>query len=473
MGESHFDHQLFLDEQKFLKEEQSRNPELFIVPKRPPQEFLERIGITGIPQDLPKGYLRFSPLDFIVEEIRPDGKLAAIEGEKNPPLLEGKGTIYADLIKVGLFTLDACERIADALSIEIKNIGYAGIKDAIALTSQTISIRGASLQEIQALSVSQIILEHLVEGKGSIRIGDLQGNRFTLTIRTERELDSHSFENILSRIEHKGIPNFYGPQRFGSYRPLAHIFGMYLCAGNYEQATHSFFTEVNPYETPYIVRIRNQALEAWGNWPKISKLMEKLPYTFRFERAMLKTLEQERGKDVFIRAIASIPLQTKLWALGYASFLTNLTLSESQTKKSPLPEHIPLVLSRDKASHKFYEKLLRRHGTENFLHALHPFPFIYISEAPTIPSRLYPKINGYELLPEGAVLSFDLIKAAYATTVLMYLFETVTELPVPEWVSKKFIDSKEVLRAGSVSVIAKKLKLFIDSLMENKIQIKE
>ena len=104
---------------------------------------LRSIGIEGVYGDRPVGYLKLYPQDFVVEEISKEGTVRTIDLGDDSALMDGEGsTYYADLVKMGISTLEAKEQLAHALHIDEKNIGYAGIKDKLALTSQVISIRG-------------------------------------------------------------------------------------------------------------------------------------------------------------------------------------------------------------------------------------------------------------------------------------------------------------------------------------------
>src|SRR5689334_25352268 len=78
--------------------------------------------------------------DFFVQEV---------------PLYEPSGSgehVYAEIQKVGLTTFEAVKRIADALRVPTGDIGYAGLKDARAVTRQVISVRGTTEQAVMALA---------------------------------------------------------------------------------------------------------------------------------------------------------------------------------------------------------------------------------------------------------------------------------------------------------------------------------
>src|SRR6187551_3311673 len=73
--------------------------------------------------------------DFFVQEI---------------PLYEPSGEgehVYCEIQKVGLTTCEAISRIAKALRVPSREIGYAGMKDARAVTRQVLSIAASTTPE--------------------------------------------------------------------------------------------------------------------------------------------------------------------------------------------------------------------------------------------------------------------------------------------------------------------------------------
>lgn len=470
---SHADQQLWEREQAFLAEERTRAPELFVTTKKPADELYQRIGIGSYPSNLAKGYIKYSPLDFIVEEIRQDGTVSTVDGvdpAPKPPMA-GTGTVYADLVKVGISTLDAASRMSDALKIEPKHIGHAGIKDAVALTSQTLSFRQTSLEAVQALALPNIVLKHVVEGKGAIGIGNLKGNRFTLFIRTEQLVDETAFAALVADIKANGALNYYGPQRFGSPRFLSHLFGMHLMRGEPELCVRAYFSKTSPFEIPYHTQLRERLAAKFGDWAAVRDEIKNLPYTYRYEHLMLDALEGTSGEQGYAMAIGAVPQQADLWVRAYASFLTNLILSEAGKTGKPLPETIPLLLSLDESAQTFYAAWTKQHGTENFAENLRKFRFtnfINIGKAPSIQARIRPTVHGFNIVPEGVAISFDLPKGAYATTILMYLFDTVTGMPIPAWLQSTDVDTKKLLGTGDLTAIKETLGPSIRQMMEKK-----
>lgn len=154
--------------------------------------------------------LRSSPDDFQVHELdafEPDGA-----GEH----------LLLTVRKRGMNTAFAAQRIADWAGIDLRGIGYAGMKDRHADTVQRFSVHlprkvspdvGALEQDDSASGSSLHVLAHAWHGRKLPR-GALAGNRFTLVLRDVRG-DRDAIEARLAAIASGGVPNYFGEQRFG------------------------------------------------------------------------------------------------------------------------------------------------------------------------------------------------------------------------------------------------------------------
>lgn len=163
--------------------------------------------------DLPGigGQIKVDPIDFEVEEI---------------PLYlpEGDGPhVYVWIEKRGITTQEAIERLARRFAATRRDVGSAGIKDKHALTRQWISM---PLFQLNTQDPSQMLgpvddaLEVLQARlhRNKLRTGHLAGNRFRVNIRALACDGPTALERaraILERLTTRGMPNYYGDQRFG------------------------------------------------------------------------------------------------------------------------------------------------------------------------------------------------------------------------------------------------------------------
>ena len=140
--------------------------------------------------------------DFIVDEIGIDFK-----GNGNYTILHIK--------KVEMTTWDMIAAFASFLNINAEKIGYAGLKDKHATTTQYISIESKFEKELKKFRHPQIKILKSTRHTHSIRMGDLVGNRFTIKLFEVSQIQAGQIEKLGRKSEKFGLPNYFGYQRFG------------------------------------------------------------------------------------------------------------------------------------------------------------------------------------------------------------------------------------------------------------------
>lgn len=449
-------HELWEKEKVGLREIRETQPERLVVPPGAPHMF-SMIGIPVPAKQLPEGYLKHSPLDFIVEEIDEKGKVVRTDDSEAPasqPFTPGPDglVVGADLIKVGIGTNDACQHIANMLNIPVERVAYAGMKDELAVTAQRITVQGVEPERVEGLSDPNLLVRFARAKTKPKRIGNLEGNRFTIFIRTKEPLNRKDIAPQIDRLKKEGFVNYYGVQRFGAPRLLSHLCGAHVMRGDPESAVRTFLTDPSPFEYPLWADIRANMRAHWGDWNAMLSDTQQLPYSLRYERGMLEALARG-GEDRFAQAVASLGSVAKLWCMSYASLLANLYLTDTTAARKPLPREIPLLLGQDRSADAFYAPWLKQHGTERWRENVARYSFLSLGKNPTLQTRVRPTIHAWEIVPEGLVISFDLIKGAYATTFLESLFTIVAASPVPTWLKTTKYDTKELLKTGSLAEV--------------------
>lgn len=158
--------------------------------------------------DLPGsgGELHSNPNDFIVDEelaYAPSG-----EGEH----------LFVQIEKNSMTTTELAQRLAQALKVRPQAIGYAGLKDKHARTRQWFSvhypIKLGLPTSIDLDSDSCRVLE-VDRHQNKLKRSHGQGNRFTITIRDVPNDGIVHARASLKRLGEVGVPNIFGPQRFG------------------------------------------------------------------------------------------------------------------------------------------------------------------------------------------------------------------------------------------------------------------
>lgn len=229
-----------------------------------------------------------SPEDFIVEEMIDPKFLRKFQrsAEKVVPV-EGPYILYM-LKKRGLTTEEALRIVAANFKIPVASIGFAGLKDKFAVTSQYITIKG----NFYGFSEKNMSLVRIGKTNRHISVGNLLANKFTITLHN---CNAGKIEKAARRM--KKMPNFFGPQRFGS-RKNNHTIGKLIVDEKFAEALELINASSNKYASlmqmekrklkfyinAYQSGIFNKKLEKFLKERKIGKI--KIP-GFRVDELML------------------------------------------------------------------------------------------------------------------------------------------------------------------------------------------
>jgi len=446
-------------------------PEMLVnAVKKTEAEIFSEIGIYNLPANRTQAYVRLFPTDFIVEEKIVNGGVIKVNS-MTPAITSRKerdNTLYANLVKIGIPTNVAIERLAETYDFDINKIGYAGLKDADALTAQLVTFSGGkmTIEEIESKKAANLILTNLHYGTHSLAPGDLIGNVFTITLRTKEPLDEALFKTKVELIAKFGVLNYFQSQRFGGLRLLSHKLGRLILQGEYGKAIRYYLFTTSENDIPLVLKIRREAEQFFPDWQKVENIFSELPYTFANELKVARYLQA--NPDNPIGALIEIKDQTQLWIYAYSSLLFNKHLSVFAKTNGVVKEKIPTVLSNDPADQRLYQKYLEEDETLSWSKNLTPFKFVQIKKR-LIDGRLWPTDLAYRFFDGGVVLKFGLGKGSYATTLMSNFFELCLGLPIPEWVNKSEIDPKSMFRDGSLDGVKDVLKDYLYSKIESEL----
>lgn len=149
------------------------------------------------------GCYKARPEDFEVEELpayEPDG--------------DGTHT-WLWIEKTGLSTLAAIEAIAQTLGAKKRDFGFAGMKDAQAVTRQWVSIEHVDPERCNHLVIAGVRVLRVARHPNKLKPGHLRGNRFSILIREVAAASEQAMRENLAWCAQKGVPNYFGEQRFG------------------------------------------------------------------------------------------------------------------------------------------------------------------------------------------------------------------------------------------------------------------
>jgi tRNA pseudouridine13 synthase len=145
-----------------------------------------------------------SPESFTVEEIPAYAP-------------SGEGThLFLWIEKRNLTTFDAIARIARALGVAPRDVGYAGLKDRHALTRQQLSVPAGDPDRALEIATDDLRVLKAIPHPHKLRLGHLDGNRFEVTLTGEaRAEERQALQARFAAAVASGVPNRFGAQRFG------------------------------------------------------------------------------------------------------------------------------------------------------------------------------------------------------------------------------------------------------------------
>jgi tRNA pseudouridine13 synthase len=254
------------------------------------------------------GIFKDSAEDFTVSEI---------------PLYSACGSgehIYATVEKKALTTLEMIRRLARTLSVAERDIGYAGMKDARGITRQTVSIPGVSTEQVAAVEIPGVRILSVTRHNNKLRLGHLAGNSFRIRLRDVQDGALQRAEAVLAYIRSRGLPNYFGSQRYGALGNSGTI-GIKLLQGDAEGAVRAIIG--NPAEI---------SDERWRSGVRafhdgdLAAAFATLPPHCRTEKEVIKTLlRRPQGWDNAIKSIH--PKIINLYLSAAQSFLFDRTVA--------------------------------------------------------------------------------------------------------------------------------------------------
>ncbi|AEK18907.1 tRNA pseudouridine(13) synthase TruD [Methanococcus maripaludis] len=275
--------------------------------------------------------------DFIVNEI--------LDYELND---NGNYSLYT-LQKNGIENLKAISYLSKNFEVPTKEIGYCGLKDRHAITTQYVSIP----KEYGKLSLDEdnLKLEYVGTIEKPLKIGRLYGNRFEIIARA---VDKDEFLKIADNIRNlsSGAPNYYDDQRFGSVFNGKFI-AKEILKGNYEEVVKILLTSYTKSEKKQLKDLKRFIAKNWGNWDECLEYIDKKQIRSKMFRNMVKSLTYEND---FKKAFKYVDNRLKeLFISAYQSYLWNECLKEFL--KEVIPKENRIYVDYSCGTFLFYENI--------------------------------------------------------------------------------------------------------------------
>lgn len=284
--------------------------------------------------------------------------------------------LHFTLYKENKDTMETVNLLSKLLRTKTKDFAYAGTKDRRAATAQRVSAFRHHVKSMadlnQKLRYGVRVGDFKYE-KYPLRLGDLEGNVFTITLRDcnfgdDTDMDDatkvQSAKNVvgdaIAHLQTRGFLNYFGLQRFGTFAIGTHEIGKLILKGNFKGAVDALLT----FSEDALAAAQSGkdggsiGRDDMGRALAIHKFRETgknycrdhLPQRFSAERAVIQHLSSARKHDDYAGAILSISRHLRtMYVHSYQSFIWNVVASRRWERYGDKVIEGDLVLVESKA----------------------------------------------------------------------------------------------------------------------------
>jgi tRNA pseudouridine13 synthase len=254
------------------------------------------------------GQLKARPDDFIVEEI-----------PAYDPCGEGEH-LYLGIQKTNMPHTEMLGVLCRHFKVEEGAIGFAGMKDRVAVTHQTVSVHLPVDRPVGELQHERLVVMWAKRHGNKLRRGHLRGNRFVIRIRGVDPMQVRTVQRRMQELAQQGIPDYFGEQRFG-YRMNNQVIGRHFARGEWRELLDEMLGSRGAPFPPHQMEVRE--LYDRGEYQAAHDLWGR---NDQAERIALRALA--RGRDA-AGAVRAVPAHTRsFWMSALQGAVYNHALSE-------------------------------------------------------------------------------------------------------------------------------------------------
>jgi len=271
--------------------------------------------------------LKQIPEDFRVDEVYDLEHLKNQEEEIANPRFH-----YFILTKKDYTVNRAIEQICRSFKIQIRDVHFAGTKDRQAISTQLISLRRLRHgweEDVRKFNehFNDLKLEFVGMFPRRLALGDNIGNKFTITLRDLTNEEIEIMKKNFSKIQKKGVLNYFDSQRFG-FMGKNPVIGKYLLRGDFEKALFNILIAAPENRKEEHDKFIKYLEENWKEIVKENKwdeVIKKIPSWLNQEIVLLEHLK--KYKNDFLGAISLLQKKIRtMYVYSYQSYLFNETL---------------------------------------------------------------------------------------------------------------------------------------------------
>uniref|UniRef100_A0A672HH54 Pseudouridylate synthase 7 homolog n=1 Tax=Salarias fasciatus TaxID=181472 RepID=A0A672HH54_SALFA len=228
------------------------------------------------------------------------------------------------LYKENKDTMDAINVLSKFLRTRPNMFSYMGTKDKRAITVQEIAVLKITAERLAHLNkcLMNLKLGNFSYKNHPLKLGELQGNHFTVVIRNISGSDEQVHQSMTS-LKQTGFINYFGMQRFGTTAVPTQQVGRAILKNDWNQVVDLILKPRPGAEKGFLVRCR----EEWAKTQDPEAALKKLPNKRCVEGQLLRGLSMY-GKKNIITAFGLIPRNNRLMYIhSYQSVVWNTMVS--------------------------------------------------------------------------------------------------------------------------------------------------
>ncbi|XP_062928239.1 pseudouridylate synthase 7 homolog [Mobula hypostoma] len=229
------------------------------------------------------------------------------------------------LYKENKDTMDAINVLSKFLRVKPNIFSYMGTKDKRAITVQEIAVVKITAQRLSHLNkcLMNFRLGNFSYKKYPLKLGELQGNHFTVVLRNITGSDLQ-VEHAMTSLRDIGFINYYGMQRFGTTAVPTYQVGKAILQNNWTEVIDLILKPRPGAERGYLVKCR----EEWAQTKDPEAALKKLPVKRCVEGQLLRGLAKYGMKNI-VSAFGMIPRNNRLMYIhSYQSYVWNNIVSK-------------------------------------------------------------------------------------------------------------------------------------------------
>nr|XP_060634343.1 pseudouridylate synthase 7 homolog isoform X1 [Anolis sagrei ordinatus] len=229
------------------------------------------------------------------------------------------------LYKENKDTMDAINMLSKFLRVKPNIFSYMGTKDKRAITVQEIAVLRITAQRLAHLNkcLMNFKLGNFSYKNHPLKLGELQGNHFTVVLRNITGTDEQ-VQHAMQSLKEIGFINYYGMQRFGTTAIPTYQVGRAILQNNWNEVMDLILKPRPGAEKGYLVKCR----EEWAKTKDPAAALRKLPVKRCVEGQLLRGLSKYGLKNI-VSAFGIIPRNNRLMYIhSYQSYVWNNMVSK-------------------------------------------------------------------------------------------------------------------------------------------------